>query len=79
MKKVIVYCTGGCPWCIELKEYLKSHDIHFDEIDVSKDKKAADDMFERSGVLSVPQVWIDHKFIVGFDKKKLKQELEIED
>ncbi|MBW6516476.1 MAG: glutathione S-transferase N-terminal domain-containing protein [Candidatus Cloacimonetes bacterium] len=75
MKKVLIYCTQGCPWCIKVMEYLKSKNIPFQAIDVSKDKKEADIMFKRSGQLTVPQIWIDSKLIVGFDKNKINKEL----
>jgi len=77
MKKVLIYCTQGCPWCIKAMEYLKSKNISFQAIDVSKDKKEADIMFKRSGQLTVPQFWIDSKLIIGFDKQKINNELSI--
>ncbi len=77
MKKVVVYCTEGCPWCIKAMEYLKNKSIPYRSINVTKDRKAADEMFKRSGQLTVPQIWIDRKLVIGFDKHKLDQELAI--
>lgn len=77
MKKVVIYCTEGCPWCLKAMDYFKSKNAPYQNINVTKDEKAADDMFRRSGKLTVPQIWIDRKLIVGFDKQQIDKELEI--
>lgn len=65
-----------CPWCVKLKDWLKSKGIKFEEIDVSKDRKAAKEMIEKSGQMGVPQIEIDGKIIAGFDKERIEGELE---
>ena len=76
MAKVKVYSTPFCPWCHRLKDYLKSKKIAFEDIDVSKDQKAAEHMVEMSGEMGVPQTEINGKIIVGFDKAAIDAELE---
>lgn len=75
---VKVYSTPVCPYCVTLKGYLKSHNIQFEDIDVSKDQQAAQDMIAKSGQMGVPVVDIDGQIVVGFDKEKINQLLKIE-
>ncbi len=72
-KQISVYCTEGCPWCIKAKEYLKSKNISFRDINLSKEPKQAEEMFRRSGAMTVPQIWIGNRVIIGFDKDKIDQ------
>lgn len=70
-KRVTVYSTPSCSWCNTLKTHLKKNGIHFRDIDVSKDQKAAKAMVARSGQQGVPQTDINGEIIIGFDKKRI--------
>lgn len=76
-KRVIVYSTPTCPHCTNLKNYLKEQKIKFRDIDVSKDQKMAQELVKKSGQQGVPQTEINGRIIVGFDKAKIDQILEI--
>jgi glutaredoxin 3 len=76
MDKVKVYSTPTCPWCKLLKGYLTQKGVEFEDIDVSTDHLAAHEMIDKSGQLGVPQVEINGKMIVGFDKEAIDKELE---
>ena len=77
LKSVTVYSTPTCSWCTTLKSYLKKNNIRFKDVDVSKDQKAAEAMVKKSGQQGVPQMEINGQIIVGFDKVKINQMLEI--
>lgn len=79
MRKVRIFSTPSCPYCLTLKEYLKEHNVAFEDIDVSQDKNALDEMVEKSGQMGVPVVDIDGEIIIGFDKNKINQLLNIND
>ncbi len=74
MAEVIVYSTKTCPWCIKVKEFLKTNKVSFIEKDVSNEKNAKE-MFEKSKQRSVPVIDIDGEIIVGSDESKLKKAL----
>jgi len=76
MSEITVYSTPMCPWCNVLKDFLKEKNIEFEEIDVSKDQTKAQEMIEKSGQMGVPQIEINGKIIVGFDKAAIEKELE---
>jgi len=68
-----------CPYCVTLKEFLKENNIEFEDIDVSQDKAALDEMVEKSGQMGVPVVEIDNQIIIGFDKEKITKLLNIKE
>ena len=76
---VKLFVTPACPYCYTLKEFLKEKGIEFEEIDVSKDEKARDEMIKKSGKLEAPVIDIDGQIVVGFDKEKICKLLSIKE
>ena len=76
-KRVTVYSTPTCSWCNTLKAWLNKNNVHYTDIDISADQRAADDLVRRSGQQGVPQTDINGRIVVGFDQNKLKELLEI--
>jgi glutaredoxin-like YruB-family protein len=74
-KKVLVYSTPTCPYCHQLKDYLKEKGVPFTDFDVAADSAKAQEMIDKSGQMGVPVVDIDGKIIVGFDKAAIDQDL----
>jgi len=74
---VRIFTSPSCPYCFALKDFLKANSIEFEEIDVSKDEKAAQEMIEKSGQMGVPVIEIDGQIVVGFDKEKICKLLNI--
>ena len=78
MPKIKVFSTPSCVYCVTLKEFLRENNIKFEDIDVSMDRKMADEMIEKSGQMGVPVLDIDGQIIIGFDKEKISKLLNIE-
>ena len=76
MAKIKVYSTPTCPWCVKLKEFLNEKKVEYEDIDVSTNHEAAKEMIEKSGQMGVPQIEINGKIIVGFDKDTIEAELD---
>ena len=84
MAKIKVYSTPTCVYCNMLKGFLTDNKIEFENIDVSTDQKAGQEMIEKSGQMGVPVSIIttdDNKeeVIIGFDKAKISQLLGIQE
>lgn len=77
--KVKVYSTKACPYCVMEKDFLKAHKVAFEDIDVSANQEAANEMIEKSGQMGVPVTDVDGEIVVGFDKEKLKKLLGIKE
>ncbi len=75
--KVIVFSTPTCTFCNQAKRYFKEKNIRFTDVDVSKDQSAARDMMRRTGQMGVPVILINNKAIIGFDRNKINQMLNI--
>ncbi len=72
-----VYSTPTCPYCVTLKEFLKEKGFPFQDIDVSQDKQYLDEMVEKTGQYGVPVVDIDGQVVIGFDRERIMQLLNI--
>ncbi len=77
MPDVTVYSTPICPFCKKAKDFLKQHDVKFEDVDVSADHERQHEMIEKSGQMGVPVLDIDGQIIVGFDVEKIKAALGI--
>ncbi len=76
-KKVAIYSTPTCPFCIRVKQYLKDNNIEFTDYNVGADEARAQEMIKRSGQMGVPVIDIDGQVIIGFDKERIKAALGI--
>ena len=70
---VIVYSTPTCGYCHQVKHFLTERGIKFTEIDISRDREAADDMVQKTGQMGVPVIVIDGQAVVGFNRPRLEQ------
>ncbi|HHT9126207.1 MAG TPA: glutaredoxin family protein [Candidatus Brocadiia bacterium] len=79
MANVKIYTTPTCPYCKKAKEFFKSSNIAFEELDVSANRAAMEFLAEK-GFMGVPVIAIDEEYIQGFDervKQRIKEALGI--
>ncbi len=69
--RVVVFSTPTCPHCRHAKQYLKSRGIHFTDVDISRDERAARDMVRISGQQGVPVIQINGRPVIGFDRAQI--------
>lgn len=69
--RVVVFSTPTCPHCVNVKRYLKEKGIRFKDVDVSRDSRAATEMVRKTGQQGVPQLWINNRPVVGFDRARI--------
>ncbi|OGP97766.1 MAG: glutaredoxin 3, partial [Deltaproteobacteria bacterium RBG_16_55_12] len=67
MPKVVIYTTTSCPYCTRAKAFLRSKNVDFEEIDVSRDERLQEEIIRLSGRRTVPQIFINGKSVGGFD------------
>ena len=73
--KVKVYTTPTCPYCEMAKQYFKSKNIDYEEVDVSSYIEAAREMIEKTGQMGVPVIEIGNNIIIGFNKPAIERAL----
>ena len=80
IKKIEIYTTNYCPFCIKAKSLLTKKKIKFYEIDVSRNESLREKMsMMANGARSVPQVFADDVHIGDCDKiYKLDQEKKLD-
>jgi len=67
MARVQMYSMEWCPYCAKAKALLGAKGIEYDEVDVTDDETAAQEMIERTGQRGVPQFFIDERYVGGYD------------
>lgn len=67
MKKIVIYTTSVCPYCIRAKALLDRKGFAYEEIN-AEDEKIRDEMIKKSGGMrTVPQIFIGDTHVGGSD------------
>lgn len=80
VKNIKIYSTKTCSYCHAEKQFLKQHNIAFEDVMVDEDPKAAEEMIELSGQMGVPFTVItkydgSQDKILGFNQPRLAASL----
>lgn len=67
MPRVVIYTKDYCSFCNHAKALLRSKNVDFEEIDVTRDERLQQEVQRLTGYRTVPQVLIDGKSVGGFD------------
>ena len=67
-KKIIVYSTNYCPYCVRAKTLLDEKGLEYTEINLDGKADELMALKERTGQRTVPQIFIDDEFIGGFSE-----------
>ena len=67
MADIEIYSAGYCPYCIAAKNLLQQKGVEYTEYAVDQNPELRQEMQQRSGRRTVPQVFIDDEHIGGFD------------
>ncbi len=62
-----MYTKHVCPFCDRAKALLHSKGVSWREINIEEVEGASDEMIERGGQRTVPQIWIDDVHVGGSD------------
>ncbi len=68
MPHILMYSTGVCPYCLRAEQLLKQKGItDIEKVRVDLDPARRDEMIEKTGRRTVPQIFIDGRHIGGYD------------
>lgn len=65
---VVIYTSAWCGYCSAAKTLLTKKGVTFTEVRVDKEAGMRAEMEQRSGLTSVPQVFIGDHHVGGFDE-----------
>lgn len=68
--KVLIYSKKVCSYCTSAKRLLQNKGILFDEILIDDDSEAYEKLKAKTGHMTVPQIFINEKFIGGYAEIK---------
>lgn len=76
-KKVSIYSTPVCTYCNQAKEFFKANNVAFEEFNVAADLAKRQEMIDKTGQMGVPVILVDNEIIIGFDRPRLSELLNI--
>jgi glutaredoxin 3 len=67
MAKVIIYSKTYCPYCDRAKNLLDSKGVSYEERNIENKPDEMKALMEKTGMRTVPQIFIDDNLVGGFD------------
>lgn len=68
MKNILMYSSDYCPFCMRAKALFSQKGYDFEEINVDGNPALRQEMIQKAGRTSVPQIWIDGQHVGGCDE-----------
>jgi glutaredoxin 3 len=65
MAHVVVYYTASCPYCIRARQLLDAKGVAYEGIRVDTNPALRQEMQQKSGRYTVPQIFINQQAIGG--------------
>jgi glutaredoxin 3 len=66
MKKITLYSTDHCSFCMRAKALLSARGLEFEEINLERDPDGRSELARRTGMLSFPQILVEDQLVGGF-------------
>ncbi|MBS1186988.1 MAG: grxC [Burkholderiaceae bacterium] len=65
---VLMYSTAVCPYCVRAEQLLKSKGVaQIEKIRIDLDEQRREEMMQKTGRRTVPQIYIGDTHVGGFD------------
>jgi glutaredoxin 3 len=78
-KPVTIYTTPTCHFCQMAKEFFQANGVEYTEVDVAANVEKRQEMIDKSGQMGVPVIFVGDEMVVGFDKRRLMELLDIKE
>jgi len=70
--KIRLFIKPFCPWCDEAMDWLDERGIRYEQLDVTADRAARDEMFALTGQTRAPSIDVDGKILADFGADELE-------
>ena len=68
MAKIVMYTTGACPYCVMAEKLLRAKGVaELEKVRVDLEPERRDEMMQRTGRRTVPQIYIGERHVGGYD------------
>jgi len=67
MSEVTIYTKPYCPYCVRAVDLLEKKGVTFTEIEAAFDPEKRQEMMQRSGRTTFPQIFVGERHIGGCD------------
>ena len=72
----VIYSKDGCGFCVAAKKLLEQKGISFVEYNISSQPDKKQELLEAAAIenvvpRTVPQIWLNNKYIGGYDNLSL--------
>ena len=74
---ITVFTTTTCAYCKMVKQYLTLKGKEFQVVNLDEDPAKRQELFEKTGAMTVPITQIDNEFVIGFNPSQLAQKLAV--
>ncbi|UTC24095.1 glutathione S-transferase N-terminal domain-containing protein [Candidatus Comchoanobacter bicostacola] len=68
--KIVLYSKSHCPYCVYAANLLNDLNLSFEEVKLKNDYEAIQALVERTGMRTLPQIFINDQLIGGYDDLK---------
>ena len=62
-----MYCTAACPFCQSAERLLEQKGARVEKVRIDLEPGRRDEMMQKSGRRTVPQIWIGERHVGGCD------------
>jgi glutaredoxin 3 len=68
-----LFIKPGCPWCDEALDWLSSHRVQHETLDVTSDPTARREMLQLTGQTKAPSIDVDGHILADFGAEELSE------
>ena len=72
---ITVFTTNTCAYCKMVKQYLTLKGKEFEIVDLDENPQKRQELFEKTGALTVPITQVGDEYIVGWNRSKFAEVL----
>lgn len=70
---ITVFTTSSCAYCKMVKQYLTLKGKEFKVVDLEQNPQKRQELFEKTGALTVPITQVGDEYIVGWNRSRFAE------
>lgn len=72
---ITVFTTNTCAYCKMVKQFLSIKGKEYQVVDLDENPEKRQELFEKTGAMTVPITQVNDQFIIGFNRQQLAEVL----